>query len=310
MEASSFVPTQGLSGWVVRTRAPFFTATFIPITLGAVLAWVHTRQFHLLHFILTLLGGVLMQAGANMINDYFDHRSGADRRNRQAFPPFTGGSPTLKLGLLTPKRVRNEALVYFAVAALIGFYFTWRVSPWIFVVGAVGILSGYLYTAYLAPAGLGEPFLFLDFGPLMALGGWLVQTGRFAWDPVWASLPVAFLILNVLWINQFPDASADDAVGKRHWVVRLGRRRALLLYGGFFLAAYLTLGANVLTGIGPIWTLLGLLPFPLAWRAWRIASRHYEASPDLRPANALTIQVHLLSGFFIVVGYLIQGLVR
>jgi 1,4-dihydroxy-2-naphthoate octaprenyltransferase len=216
----------------------------------------------------------------------------------------------LKLGLLKPERVRNEALAYFAVAAAIGFYLTWRTSPWILTVGVAGILSAYLYTATLAPAGLGEFFLFLNFGPLMVLGAWLVQTGRLAWDPIWASLPAAFLIMNVLWINQFPDAPADHAVGKRHWVVRLGRRRALLIYGVLFLATYLALGVNVLTGAGPIWTLLGLLPLPLARRAWRIARQSYDEPSRLRPANALTIQVHLLTGLYIIVGYLIQGIVR
>lgn len=310
MEKPAPVPTKGLPGWRVRTRAPFFTATVIPIVLGSVLAWVRAGRFHVLHFALTLIGGVLIQAGANMINDYFDHVSGADRRNRQAITPFTGGSPVLKLGLLKPERVRNEALAYFGVAAAIGFYLTWRASPWILAVGAAGIVSAYLYTATLAPAGLGEFFLFLDFGPLMVLGAWLVQTGRFAWDPIWASLPVAFLIMNVLWINQFPDAPADDAVGKRHWVVRLGRQRALLIYGGLFLATYLALGVNVLTGVGPIWTLLGLLPLPLAWRAWRIARQSYAEPAHLRPANALTIQVHLLTGLYIIVAYLVQGIVR
>jgi 1,4-dihydroxy-2-naphthoate octaprenyltransferase len=295
---------------MVRTRAPFFTATVVPIVLGGVLAWVRTGRFHALHFALTLIGAVLIQAGANMINDYFDHVSGADRRNRQALTPFTGGSPVLKLGLLEPERVRNEALAYFAVAAIIGFYLAWRTSPWILIVGVVGLLSGYLYTAYLAPAGWGEVFLFLDFGPLMVLGAWLVQTGRLAWAPILGSLPVAFLIMNVLWINQFPDALADDEAGKRHWVVRLGRRRALLIYGGLFLAAYLALGVNVLVDIGPVWTLLGLLPLPLAWRAWRVARHHYEEIPRLRPANALTIQVHLLTGLYVIVGYLIQGIVR
>jgi 1,4-dihydroxy-2-naphthoate octaprenyltransferase len=142
----------------------------------------------------------------------------------------------------------------------------------------------------------------------MVLGGWITQTGSPAWEPVWASLPLGFLILNVLWINQFPDAAADAAVGKRHWVVRLGRRRATLLYGLFFLGAYLSLVVALLLGTLPVWTLLALLPAPLAWRAYRVAHRHYDEPPQLAPANALTVQLHLLTGLFLVVGYLIQGL--
>ncbi len=323
------VPAHGISGWIARVRAPFFTATLIPIVLGGVAAWVYTGTLHVGRFLLTLLGGLLLHAGANLINDYFDHLSGADRLNRQAIAPFTGGGPALQLGLITPRRARNEALAYFAAGGLIGLYLAWasfhgqgqRLAdrmvcealgpqvPWVLVIGALGVFTGIFYTARLAPLGLGEVALFLDFGPLMVLGTWVVQTGSPAWTPVWVSLPVAFLISNVLWINQFPDAVADAQVGKRHWVVRLGRKRALSIYGGLFLAAYLSLAATWLAGLTPVWTLLALLPAPLAWRAWRVARVNYDRMPELAPANALTVQTHLLTGVFLIVGYLIQGLI-
>lgn len=302
------LPTRGLKAWMIRVRAPFLTAAILPIVLGSVAAWARTRIFHVGYFLLTLVGGTLMQAGANMINDYFDHLSGADRLNREAVAPFTGGSPVLKLGLLSPERVRNEAIAYFVVAALLGLYLTFARSVWVLALGVAGVAAGFLYTTFFAPWGVGELALFLSFGPLMLLGGWITQTGSPAWEPVWASLPLGFLILNVLWINQFPDAAADAAVGKRHWVVRLGRRRATLLYGLFFLGAYLSLVVALLLGTLPVWTLLALLPAPLAWRAYRVAHRHYDEPPQLAPANALTVQLHLLTGLFLVVGYLIQGL--
>lgn len=306
--ASPPLSARGLRGWLLRVRAPFLTASIIPIVLGGVAAWARTGVFHVGYFLLTLVGGTLMQAGANMINDYFDHLSGTDRMNREAVRPFTGGSPVLRLGLLSPERVRNEALLYFAIAALIGFYLTAVRSVWILALGAAGVGTGIFYTGLLAPGGWGELGLFASFGPLMVLGSWVVQTGALAWEPVWASLPVAFLILNVLWINQVPDAPSDEQVGKRHWVVRLGRRRAVALFGAFFAAAYLSLGMAVLLGVLPVWTLLGVLPAPLAWRAWQMARRSYDRSPALAPANALTVQVHLLTGLFLIVGYLIAGI--
>ncbi len=302
-------PPRGWRAWLIRVRAPFLTAAAVPIVLGSVAAWARTGIFHAGYFSLTLVGGLLLQAGANMINDYYDHRSGADRANREAVTPFTGGSPVLKLGWLTPERVRNEALVYFGIAALLGLYLSWARSPWILALGLFGIGAAVLYTATFAPAGVGELALFLSFGPFMVLGGWITQTGGPTWEPLWASLPVGFLILNVLWINQFPDAPSDGAVGKRHWVVRLGRSRSVLFFGLFFIGAYGALLAGVLTGALPLWTLLAMLPAPLAWHAWDIARYHHGESALLAPANALTVQVHLLVGLFITVGYLIQGLV-
>ncbi len=303
------IPAHGIPGWIARVRAPFFTATLIPIVLGGVAAWVYTGTLHVARFLLTLLGGLLLQAGANLINDYFDHLSGTDRLNREAIVPFTGGGPALQLGLITPRRARNESLAYFVAGGLIGLYLAGASSPWVLVIGALGVLTGIFYTARLAPLGLGEVALFLDFGPLMVLGTWVVQTGSPAWTPIWVSLPVAFLISNVLWLNQFPDTVADAEVGKRHWVVRLGRERALPIYGGLFLATYLSLVATWLAGRAPVWTLLALLPAPLAWRAWRIARANYDRMTEMAPANALTVQVHLLTGVFLIVGYLIQGII-
>ena len=58
----------------------------------------------------------------------------------------------------------------------------------------------------------------------------MLITGRFAWLPLLVSLPLAFLIANVLWINQYPDYEVDKAHGKKN-VVRLGKRKSVVVYG-------------------------------------------------------------------------------
>lgn len=45
-----------------------------------------------------------------------------------------------------------------------------------------------------------------------------------------ASLPIGFLIADVLWINQYPDFEADRQGGKLNWVVRLGKFKGLAVY--------------------------------------------------------------------------------
>ena len=64
--------------WLAEVRAPFFTATVVPVLLGAVIAWARTGTFHLGLFVLTMLGALLLHTGTNVANDYFDHRSGTD----------------------------------------------------------------------------------------------------------------------------------------------------------------------------------------------------------------------------------------
>ena len=53
--------------WLLATRPWSFTASVIPLTLGAALAWASDAA-HAGLFLLTLLGGVAVQTGTNMLN--------------------------------------------------------------------------------------------------------------------------------------------------------------------------------------------------------------------------------------------------
>ena len=296
--------------WLAETRAPFFTATIVPILLGAVVAWARGEPFHWGLFLLTLLGGLLMHAGANMINDYMDHLRGTDVVNVEFVRPFTGGSRMIQEGLLTPRQILTASLLCFALGSVVGFYLA-SVQGWvILLIGAVGLFSAVFYVTpgfSLSALGVGELFIGLNFGVLMTLGAYIVQTGRFSWEAVLASLPVALLIAAVLYINEFQDAAADAAVGRTHLVVRLGKRLAAQGYAVLMFAVYLSLLLGVLLdGVTP-WALLGLLTVPLAFKAVRVALVHYDDSQQLVPANAGTIQVHMLTGLLMIVGYVIQG---
>jgi 1,4-dihydroxy-2-naphthoate octaprenyltransferase len=304
---------QGLSLWIVKVRAPFFTAVVVPTLLGTAIAWARGGEFHLGYFLLTLIGVICLHAGANMSNDYFDHKNGTDYINEEFVSPFTGGSRLIQTGAVQPRQVLLEALAYYAVGTLIGLYLGWARGPWVLVIGLIGGLSGYFYTAppfFLVATGLGEVFIGLNFGLLVTLGSYYVQTGQLAWEPAIAALPVAFLIAAVLYINEFQDMVADKAVGKNHLVVRLGRQKAVVGYGLIMAAVYVSIILGVLAaGVTPF-ALLGLLTVPLAWRAWQVARVKYDSPRELAPANAGTIQAHLYTGLLLTLGYVIQALVQ
>jgi 1,4-dihydroxy-2-naphthoate octaprenyltransferase len=306
------VGAKGLSFWIVKVRAPFFTAVVVPALLGTAIAWTRDGRFHFGYFLLTLIGVLCMHAAANMANDYFDYRNGTDEINQEFVSPFTGGSRLIQMGAIQPRQVLLEAIAYFAAATLIGLYLGWTRGVWVLVFGLVGGLSGYFYTAppfFLVATGLGEVFIGLNFGLLVTLGAYYVQTGQLAWEPVLAALPVAFLIAAVLYINEFQDMTADRAVGKNHLVVRLGRQKAATGYGIIMAAVYLSIVLGVLLGVTPF-ALLGLLTAPLAWRAWQVARVKYDSPRELTPANADTIQAHLWTGLLLTLGYVIQALVQ
>lgn len=290
------------SNWLVELRWGFLTATVVPIFLGAAVAWFKTGALHWGYFILTFLAALLFHAGTNVMNDYHDHKSGNDEVNREFVRPFSGGSRVIQMGLLTPLEVMFGALLFFIVGSVIGIYLAWARGWELLVLGAIGLISGMFYTGWIfnwGSRGVGELMVGLNFGPLMALGAYFVQTGSLSWTPVIAAIPVGLLIAAVLYINEFPDFAADKAVGKNTLVVRLGREKAWFLYAFIMAGPYLAVVFSIIAGVLPVITLLALLTLPISVRAVLHARKHHSSSFDLVPANALTVTTHLATGLLL-----------
>lgn len=101
-----------------------------------------------------------MNAGTNLANDYFDHKSRADDINKEV-TPFSGGSRVIQEGLISPAKIYQASLIFFCLASLIGLYFTYVRGPVVLIIGIVGVLSGYFYTALPIKIGyLGLEFTF------------------------------------------------------------------------------------------------------------------------------------------------------
>jgi 1,4-dihydroxy-2-naphthoate octaprenyltransferase len=295
--------------WFLELRAPFFTAAILPVLIGAAFVFWEKETFNLALILITLAGTISLHAGTNMINDYFDYWSGDDARN-QARTPFNGGSPFLIEGMLKPKSVLAAALVAFGVGGLIGLYLAWSITWWILLLGIVGGLLGLLYVApkvNLAGRGVGEIAVGLGFGPLMVMGTYLVLTGEVSWISFLAGLPIGFLILLVLYINQFPDMEADASVGKNHWVVRLGRRKARVGYPIILGIAYGFVALAIIIGMMPVLSSLFFLTLPFAFKASKIVLANPDEVRALIPAQALTIQIHLLGGLLLTIGIVLSG---
>jgi 1,4-dihydroxy-2-naphthoate octaprenyltransferase len=293
-------------------RAPFFTASIVPVLLGAAVAWSNTGHFEFLAFVLTLIAGVCLHAGTNVANDYFDHKSGNDEINVEFIRPFTGGSRLIQKGLLSPRTVLTEAIVLFAIGGVIGIYLAVTKGPAILVLGVVGAFCGFFYTAppvNIAARGIGELVVGVNFGILMTLGSYYVQARQFSETAFLASLPVAILIADVLYINEFPDLAADKAVGKNHIVARLGKEKAVWGYLILTLAAYLSILIPVATRSIPPYCLLSVITLPLAMRAINVAIINYRDSAKLAPANAATILIHALTGILVAVGFILDRII-
>lgn len=294
--------------WLRAARAPFFTGSLAPIVVGSAVGYFETGELHWLRALVALLSLTLLHASANLANDFFDYLSGNDDVNTTFVRPFTGGSRVIQLGLVQPWEMLRAAAVCMAVAVALGMYLVWQAGWLILALGVFGGLTGLLYTmppVKLVYRGGGELFIFLDFGLLPVLGAAYLQTGSLSLSALAAGMPVALLITAILWINQFQDVAADATVAKRHWVVRLGRRRSAWVHGGLLAATYLAVVGAIGLGLLPPWAALALGALPLAVIAAVTALRHYDDLPRLTPANAATIATHLLTSLLLAVGLIL-----
>lgn len=276
---------RSLGFWAGATRAAFSSASMVPVVLGGAVAAAH-GAFAVGPFLLSAAGVLALHLGANLVNDYYDYASGADII-RDSRTPFYGGGTILVERTLSPRQVSRAYRILFAVALLIGLVLATSRGPGVLALGLAGFLCGYFYTApplHLSYIGLGEATIGLCFGPLTVGGAYFAQTGGVARDVLVASLPVGLLVAAIVFVNEFPDRTADGAAGKRTLVVRLPLRTALAGYSALVLAPFVVVTAAILLGLLPPATALAYLALPLAVLGIRnLRAAHSIPAPRLGP---------------------------
>jgi 1,4-dihydroxy-2-naphthoate octaprenyltransferase len=262
------------------------------------------RSFPAGYAILAFIGALFSHIAVNVLNDYFDFRSGLDLRTQQT--PFSGGSGILPEGLMSSRGVLAMGVVSLLIVTAIGLYFL-KVRGWsLLPLGLLGLLIIVLYSPFvtkmpvfcLVTPGLG-------FGPLMVMGTHFVLTGRYDWVALSASLVPGLLVSNLLLINQFPDVEADRSVKRRHLPIVIGRQASSYVYATLALSAFCWVVVATILGLFPPGSLLALLPLPLAIVTIRGIIRNAENISALIPflgknvIYTLATPVLLGSGFLV-----------
>jgi 1,4-dihydroxy-2-naphthoate octaprenyltransferase len=290
--------------YVRAMRLPFLTGSLTPVLLAAGLAF-HYGYFRPLELLLVLIGVGALHLAANLINDFFD-ADGSDRLNLHP-TPFSGGSRVIPEGMLLPRIVLLMALMFFALGTLCGMILVALGHPYAAIIGLLGLLAGLFYSTppfkFMA-RGLGELSIFFTFGPLITWGTYYVLSDQLTLTAFLLGFPPGFLIAAVIWINQFPDFPADRAARKDNLVVRLGLNRARYVYPLLMILPFPFLFFLWRTQGLSVFILAAWLAWPLAWKGIRIFQQNYATHDRIIPAQALTIQSHLLLGVLMLAGIL------
>ena len=288
--------------WLQALRPRVFTATYVPIALAGIAA-LDDGVFRLPQFTLALLGTLLLQSAANLINEYADYRRGADALKQ------AGQGMTIKKKILPPQTVLAGALLTTLGGCLIGLLLLAQSGPLLLIIGLGGVLVAISYTAGpfpLAYNGLGEIAVFVFMGPAIVVGAYYVMRPAAPdwrlWQLCWISLPIALTVAAILHANNIRDMEADRAVNKRTLALIFGIRFARAEYRLLILGAYVAQAALVAGGLLPPHTLLTLITLPRALRLIQVINTADDVAP-LHQAQGQTAKLHGQIGLLLVLGW-------
>src|SRR6266550_3076747 len=287
---------------------PFsFTASVLPVSVGGAIALSQGRM-HWPLFIAALLGALGLHIGTNVINEIYDVRHGIDSIT----------SPRMSMAILKGRISERDAFVVawsgFILALLMGIFLVLHRGWPIVLLGLIGFIGGYFYTAppfqYKYRA-LGLPLVFLLMGPLMVIGAYYAVTGTFDPNLLWVSVPVGLLVTAILHGNEWRDVAEDTRHGFTTFSAQVGRDAAHWVYVMLILGAYVAVGLAVMVGALPKLALLTLFSLPLV--AWILRDAERGAEGHLRAIamiDLMTARLHGAFGALLLVGLVAGSAVR
>ena len=198
----------GMRVWFDATRPFAFPASVLGVLVGTAAA-APISQWRWGVLAVELAAIVLMHAIGNLLNDYYDYRSGVDARTED-----DEGRPgrALVKGILLPKDVLRFILILFIPLAPMGALLLWLGGWPVAAIAAVGVFFGYAYTAppfafkYL---GLGELCIFIVYGPAVVVGAGYMQAMAVTPKMLLYSVPLGMLITAIVSANNLRDIEED-----------------------------------------------------------------------------------------------------
>jgi len=259
-----------VSKWLVLVRACVFPLTVTSAAIGGLLA-VGAPGFDPWLFGLAGFGLLLAHAANNLMNDLFDLESSIDT---QSYPRALYAPHPVLSGLISKRGLVVAALVVnlFSLGVLIALTAERGWAILAFALGGFFVSAGYAAPPFrLKKRGLGEPGVFIVWGPLMVGGTYYASTGSIPGEIIAASVPYALLATTVLMGKHIDKLPWDKPAKIGTLPVLLGEHTARAATLGMMLGFYVSTGALVIAGALPVWTLLsfaGGFRLVQVWRAY------------------------------------------
>jgi len=212
--------------WVNILRPKTLAAGWSPVIIGLLVA-SESVGLEWIVAIVTMVGATAIQIISNLVNDYYDFKSGLDKAGRVGF------KRALAEGAVSPKQMLRAIFITTSIALISGAYLIYIGGLPIVLIGIFSLLFAWLYTATsksLSYLGIADIFVFIFFGPVASLGTTYLQTGEFSLKSLLLGVVCGLISTSVLVVNNLRDMDSDKLHGKRSLPVRFGKRFGQLEY--------------------------------------------------------------------------------
>jgi len=282
-------------------RPPFLLLTPAILSLAYAISYWQQGFLDFQLSLLVFIAALMAHISVNALNEYHDFHSGLDLKTNRT--PFSGGSGGLPGNPSAAPAVLLSGLLALSITSIIGLYFISLYGLSLLPLGLIGILLIITYTKNITHF----PWLCLitpglAFGPIFLVGSNFVLTGQYSLAAFIASLPIFFLVNNLLLLNQFPDEQIDKEFGRRHIVIEQGTLKSSQLFLVFNILAYLSLVLAVVLKQLPNESLLGFIPAILALTtSFSVIKKHHN-SDKLLADMGKNVAVNILTPILIAIG--------
>jgi 1,4-dihydroxy-2-naphthoate octaprenyltransferase len=293
---------EGFQVWWRLLRPHTLTASFVPVFVGTMLAFVED-SIHIWLFLAMMFASILIQAATNMFNEYYDFVRGLDTEDS------VGIGGTIVRDGIKPKTVLNLALAFFGISILLGVYICMESSWWIALIGLICMLFGYLYTGGPFPIAytpFGELSSGFFMGPVIIGISYFIQTSAVTAEVILVSIPVAIFIGAIMLSNNIRDLDGDKKSGRKTIAILLGRKNAVVLLAAMFSAAFILTAIYIIAGTLPIWS---MITFIAVFKAVDVIKKFKgKTEPiEMMPAMAATGKTNTIYGLLLGLSLLISA---
>jgi len=278
-----------MNKWILGARPRTLPAAIAPVVVASALVGA---DFNWFRAALALKVAVWLQIGVNFANDYSDGVKGTDEDR-------VGPIRLVGSGLATAKSVKSAAFISFGIASIAGAWLAFLTSPLLIVIGVFSIAAAWGYTGGKNPygyRGLGELSVFLFFGVIATMGTYYAQTKEITLLSFIVSIPMGALSCAILAINNLRDRPKDELVGKLTVAVRIGDRKARVMYVALLALAHIAAIATLIPT-----TLLTLLALPITLSISRQVLSGISGK-ELIPVLGKTAKLQMIFSILLAVG--------